>query len=813
MTGLSGSRGGPGGDWRHDLRVPGESLRGLTERALSDSATPATAERLRWLDRPPYTVRWEAEGDDALRDRAAAIRRETLADLPGFVARLQVRLEDLGVHVHRAATAAEALDIVTDIARRENVQVVAKAKSMVTEEIGLNAHLESHGIEVIETDLGEHIIQHRHERPSQLITPALHLSAHDVEELFDRLDAQEGEPPEPPGSSGAHEPDPDALAERARLRLRSDFERADMGITGVNFAAADTGTLALLSNEGNIDLVTTHPRVHVAVMGIEKVVPCLTDVGLLLPLLSRAGGDREITAYQTLLTGPRRPGETDGPEQMHVVLLDNGRSRMLETPMWEALACIRCGNCQMSCPVFKAVGGGHAYGSVYGGPIGAVISPMLGNGDSDADLPYLSTLCGACGDACPVRIPLPDLLLELRVRDRSGAREGGGDRGGGGLADSVERAGWNAWSRVWSNTLGYRLTVEAARAAGRIVPRSLLGRLPLASNWAAGRVLPPVKEAGTFRRFVRGARGGAVAGASGDEGVGGGVTVGARGGASNGAGGGAGNAAGGDAGGAAAGAGGDAGAGTDVGRGGSAGVGADVGTGEAASQGSRTRLPITPVDRRARVRIPAVPTVSDAEAGRGVDEQRSPAERFAEACRAARCDVVVVEGLDAALDAIRGAVSGDASGVVSVAGSGVGEGVVVDEHPDLVGLGLPESTQNTQGTQGVQGTQGTQSSPWQAAYGVSVAVGGAADTGTLAVAAEAGRPRSTGVTPENHIVLVRASTLVASYGDLVEAIAMSAPLPSSVRLTTGPSRSGDIELRTIYGMHGPKTLTVVLLRD
>lgn len=731
---VSGHAGGHSGDWRHDLRAPGESLRRLTEQALADSATPETAERLRWLDRPPYTVRWEAEGDDALRDRAAAIRRETLSDLPGYIARLQARLEDLGVHVHRAATAAEALDIVAGIARSEQVRVVAKAKSMVTEEIGLNAHLESQGIEVVETDLGEHIIQRRHERPSQLITPALHLSAHDVADLFDRLDEQEGEAPEP---SGAHDLDPAALADRARLRLRADFERADMGVTGVNFAAADTGTLALLSNEGNIDLVTTHPRVHVAVMGIEKVVPRLTDVGLLLPLLSRAGGDREITAYQTLLTGPRRPGETDGPEQMHVVLLDNGRSRILESPVWEALACIRCGNCQMACPVFKAVGGGHAYGSVYGGPIGSVISPLLGDAKADADLPYLSTLCGACGDACPVRIPLPDLLLELRVRDRSPAA------GGGGLADSVERAGWNAWSRAWSNTLTYRLTIEAARAVGRVVPRSLLRRLPLAANWAAGRVLPPLKEAGTFRRCVRGA--GAGSGGSSSR------------------------------------------------------------AGEATSPGSRTRLPLIPVDRRTRVRPPDMPTVSDADVNTGADVnpgaggrmapgvRRPASERFADACRAARCDVVTVERLDDALDAIRGLVTGDGSDLAA-------ESVVVDEDPDLAGLhrGLPDSPR---------------SSPWQAAFGVSVAVAGAADTGTLAVAAGAGRPRSTGVTPENHIVLVRASTLVDGYADLVETIASGEALPSSVRLTTGPSRSGDIELRTIYGMHGPKTLTVVLLRD
>lgn len=738
-------------EWRYDLRTPGESLRHLTAEALADTSTPPTAERLRRLDRVPYTVRWEGEGDDALRDRAAAIRRESLADLPSHLARLQVRLEDHGVTVHRAATAAEACEIILGIAREADVRVVAKAKSMVTEEIGLNAHLEAGGIEVIETDLGEHIIQRRHERPSQLITPALHLSATDVERLFDRLDTEEageaGETAEPghadanPGAAG---PDPDALAARARRRLRADFERADMGVTGVNFAAADTGTLALLSNEGNIDMVTTHPRVHVAVMGIEKVIPRLADLGLLLPLLSRAGGDREVTAYQTLVTGPRRDGESDGPRRMHVVLLDNGRSRMLDTPVWETLACIRCGNCQMSCPVFKAVGGGHAYGSVYGGPIGAVISPLLGDRRTDTDLPYLSTLCGACGDACPVRIPLPELLLELRVHDRHAAG------GAGGVADAVERSGWEAWSRAWSSRLGYRLTVEAARAAGRVVPGALLSRLPLAADWAKGRALPALDKAGSLRRWVRsGAQGASTpdrTGAPASE-----LRSGAR---------------------------------TDR-RAVQAG----------AAPAHRAPLPLTPVNRRrAHTDDPAalpplpprLPTVADSEAGEPPTGSLDPTARFVEAARGARTDVVEVDTLEAAHAAVREVVADRT--------------VVVDTHPDLAGLtDEPEAF----GARSV----------WEAQVGVSVASAGAASTGTLALTGAPGRARSTGITPGHHVVLLRKSALVATYADLVTRVGSESPAPSWVRLTTGPSRSGDIELQTIYGMHGPKTLTVVLLRD
>lgn len=461
-------------------RQPGQSLHDLTKDALALSYTDETRERLRMLDRPPFGVVWDDE-HLKLRDQGAAIRREVLAHLDDYLAQFIERVEAAGGHVHRAATAAQARAIITTIARDNDVKLAVKSKSMVTEEIELNAHLESQGIAVVETDLGEHIIQLRGERPSQLVGPATHLSTQDVADLFHDIGEDIEARPEP-------------LAESTRTRLRPDFRDADMGITGVNFGAADTGTLVIVSNEGNVDLAVTHPRVHVAVMGMERLIPRLADIGTMVPLLCYAAADHVTTAYQTLITGPARAHESDGPQALHVVILDNGRDAMRSTEYSEALACIRCGNCQMSCPVFKALGGGHGYGSVYGGPIGAVISPLLGVPGKHDDLPFLCSLCGACADACPAKIPLPDLLLKLRVRATHEAT---------GPAAALEKTVWRTFARTWTWPFTYRLMVEGARLAGRLVPSSLLARLPLARDWANGRALPPISLAGNLRRTAK----------------------------------------------------------------------------------------------------------------------------------------------------------------------------------------------------------------------------------------------------------------------------------------------------------------------
>ncbi|MBW3601420.1 MAG: LUD domain-containing protein, partial [Actinobacteria bacterium] len=328
-------------------------LRRRAEEALDAPGTAEATERFVELNREWNGPGWSPRVAE-LRERGAAIRRETLADLEGHLRSLTVRVEANGGVVHRAATPAQATAIVERIALDNDVRLAVKSKSMATEEIHLNARLEGHGIEVVETDLGEYIAQLADERPSHIIAPIAHKSRADVHELFETL-------------TGESLPsDAERLTALARERLREDFHHADMGISGVNFAAADTGTLALVTNEGNARMVTSQPRVHVAVMPLEKVIPRLTDLAVLLPLLCYAGTKQKLSVYQTMVTGPRRPGERDGPEQLHLVILDNGRSGLLGGRYEEVLACIRCGACQMACPVYRTIGG-HGYGATYGG--------------------------------------------------------------------------------------------------------------------------------------------------------------------------------------------------------------------------------------------------------------------------------------------------------------------------------------------------------------------------------------------------------------------------------------------------------------
>ncbi|WP_052866801.1 LUD domain-containing protein [Streptomyces niger] len=451
----------------------------ITRDALTVRTARPTHDRLAALNEERHVGTWTPEVA-RLREQGAAIRRETLTDLEKYLQQLTGSVERNGAVVHRAGTPAEARAVIARIARENGVRLAVKSKSMATEEIHLNAHLNAEGVEVVETDLGEYIVQLADERPSHIVGPALHKSRQDVTDLFGQLAGAE--------LSG----EPEDLAAFARTRLRADFKAADLGISGVNFAAADTGTLAIVTNEGNADMVTSQPRVHVAVMTVEKVIPRFADLGVLVPLLCDAATKQRVSVYQTLVNGPRRAGESDGPEQLHLVILDNGRTKALGTPQEEVLACIRCGNCQISCPVYRTVGGGHPYSAVYGGPIGAVLSPLIGDPGTDSDLPFLSSLCGACYDACPVKIPIPDLLVNLRAQHESAPAAG------------AARAGWRAWGLAWRTGAGFRATLAAARLAGRLLPDRLLARLPgPGRGWAAGRALPPLREAGAFRRWFR----------------------------------------------------------------------------------------------------------------------------------------------------------------------------------------------------------------------------------------------------------------------------------------------------------------------
>lgn len=443
----------------------------IAAEAVARPGAHAAADRLAGRSAAWRQGHWPPEMAE-LRERASAIRRETLANIETHLDTLTTSVQRNGGSVHRAKTGEQAADIVRRIAEERGVRLVVKSKSMVTEEIDLNARLEAAGMSVVETDLGEYIIQLGDERPAHIIAPAVHLSRDDVGDRFARLEGREPD----------EHPDPVAMAGFARERLRTDFRRADMGVTGVNFAVADTGTLVLVTNEGNADLVTSQPRVHVAVMTIEKVLPRFTDLGVLVPLLTFAGMHQEVTAYQTMLTGPRRDGEQDGPEELHLVIVDNGRRDILGTRYSEVLACIRCGACQTACPVFRTLGGGHAYGGVYGGPIGAVLTPLLSGRPEDRQLPYLSSLCGACGDVCPVKIPLPDMLVDLRA-DAVAA--------GTGAKAATSRAAWRLWAASWRSPRAFRAQVALARLVRRAVPDRLLARVPgMPRAWARGRALP-----------------------------------------------------------------------------------------------------------------------------------------------------------------------------------------------------------------------------------------------------------------------------------------------------------------------------------
>jgi len=424
-------------------------------------------------------------GFDDVRDLARKIKLELLADLSSHLQRFEERLVANGVQVHWAETGADANRIVAEIAKGHGARRVVKSKSMATEETHLNHALQQQGMEVVETDLGEYIVQLAEDRPSHIILPIIHLTREDVGEVMHR---RIGVP-----RTG----DPQRLAAYARARLREEFLRADMGITGANFGVVDTGTICLVTNEGNGRMVTTLPRVHVAVMGIEKLVPTLRDLDVFLKLLARSATGQKITTYTTLIRGPRRAGDECGPEAMHVVLLDNGRSRILAGENAEILGCIRCGACLNACPIYKSIGG-HAYGDTYPGPIGAIVTPGLRGLHGWSDLPAASTLCGACRDVCPVRLDIPRMLLGLR---RETVREEG--------APWSLRIGLGAFAWIAPRPALYRVATRLARALLRLRARDGWVRsVPgLASGWTKVRDLK-APAAKTFQELWKKRAGG-----------------------------------------------------------------------------------------------------------------------------------------------------------------------------------------------------------------------------------------------------------------------------------------------------------------
>jgi L-lactate dehydrogenase complex protein LldF len=403
-----------------------------------------------------------------MRERAREIRTDNVRRLPELLARLEERVREAGGVVVRVPDGEAACRYVTELAAARGARLVAKSKSMATEEIKLNEALEEAGLRAVETDLGEWILQLAGQHPSHIIAPAVHLNREQIRELF----AAESGEAMPEGR--------EALVAHARRRLREVFAEADIGVSGVNLAVAQTGTLCVVENEGNGRLVTALPRVHVAVMGMERVVEDWEQAALLLELLPMAAIGDDAATYVNLVTGPRAADEADGPEELHLVILDGGRGALRGTDLEEALHCIRCGACLYSCPMWRTVGG-QAYGSPYSGPIGAVITPLLEGmrGERSSELPFLSSLCGSCHEACPVGIPLHDLLV--RVRGRVTTR-----------AHRRDRMRFRLWSLAWRSPALYGLTRLVARAGLRLLgPRGWVRRLPgAARGWTAQRDLP-----------------------------------------------------------------------------------------------------------------------------------------------------------------------------------------------------------------------------------------------------------------------------------------------------------------------------------
>ncbi len=422
---------------------------------------------------------------ERLRDIGRDIKNHALANLDFYLEAFAEQVTRAGGQVHWCPTADEARAAVLAICQRAGARTVTKGKSMVSEELALNEFLERNDIQPVETDLGEYILQLRHEPPSHIIGPAFHLNREDWEESFRKSHT------DLPRERVFHERR-DILTE-ARTRLRERFLAADVGITGANFLIAETGSSVTVTNEGNADLTQTLPRVHIVLASIEKVVPTLEDATSLLRLLARSATGQDFSVYTTFSTGPRRPGDLDGPEEYHVVLLDNGRSGMLGGEFQDMLRCIRCSACMNHCPVYGVVGG-HAYGWVYPGPMGAVLTPSLIGVDQARDLPNATTFCGKCESVCPVKIPLPGLMRHWREREFERH-----------LTPAAQRRNLALWAWFARRPALYRMATRAAMGALGLIgrKRGRFSKLPMAGGWTEGRDLPAPEGDTFFARYAR----------------------------------------------------------------------------------------------------------------------------------------------------------------------------------------------------------------------------------------------------------------------------------------------------------------------
>ncbi|UCD27535.1 MAG: iron-sulfur cluster-binding protein [Planctomycetota bacterium] len=425
-----------------------------------------------------------ADLDDPLgvRNLAAQIKNHTLQNLDRYLKQLVDKVRKLGGHVHFARTGEQAKEIMVGIAREAGVKNIVKAKSMVSEEIELNDELIGAGFDVVETDLGEFILQLANEKPSHIVTPVAHKLKEDIAELFkEKLGIE-------------YTTDPPTLTAAARKYLRAKFKAADMGITGVNFAVAETGTICIVTNEGNGRMCTSRPKVLVSLMGIEKVVPRMKDLAVLLKLLGKSATGQRMTCYTSLFNGPKQADDLDGPEEFHLVIMDRGRTDILSKLEYRyILRCIRCGACLNTCPVYKIIGG-HAYQSVYPGPIGTMLTPLFNSFEEYQDLPLACSLCGACYDACPVRMDIPTTLIQMRNELLKQ-----------GYVPFLYRMGFKGWRIGMLSKFLYRWGSRMARIFMKPITRKGWIRwLPsMASGWTDHRDLPAMARKPFHRQWKK----------------------------------------------------------------------------------------------------------------------------------------------------------------------------------------------------------------------------------------------------------------------------------------------------------------------
>ena len=417
---------------------------------------------------------------DQWRSHAAEIRAHVLDNLDAYLYQLSEKISANGGKVFFANSREDATQYILQVAQARKARKIVKSKSMVTEEIGMNAALEKAGIEVIETDLGEYILQLGNDAPSHVVVPAIHKDRNQIRLILQEKLGYDG--PETP----------EAMTRFIRQKIRNDFLDAEIGITGCNFAVAETGTISLVSNEGNARLCTTLPKTHIAVMGMERVVPTFDELDIILTMLARSAVGARLTGYNTWLTGPKKGEEVDGPEEFHLVIVDNGRSQVLGSPFHDILRCIRCGACMNTCPAYRHIGG-HGYGSIYPGPVGAVLSPLLGGYEDFKNLPYACSLCTACDDVCPVRIPLSSLILQHR---RTMAENG--------MTPTMEKRTVQLFNYVNRHSGLWKVGMVVGARAAKLIIRN--GKIPInigaISEWTAARDLPDA-DGESFRSWYK----------------------------------------------------------------------------------------------------------------------------------------------------------------------------------------------------------------------------------------------------------------------------------------------------------------------